>query len=250
MKHDFFTIKGSLDTIAATLVDGTGIGYTGGNPIPVVITSGASATSAVNVVDSGGVAYTTSNPLPVTGDIGTVTTVTGITNTLAANIVDSTGEAYTTSNPVPVTGTVVVSSVTATTAANVVDSTGVAYSGANRLPTLNRPINIRGSLATAYATSTTGEETTLLAGVASTYHDLIYVMGANSSDAAINLGLRCTVGGNVQMSLEVPANGTAGVSLPVPMPQSDVDATWTVQNVGTDVSTTTYKMSALFSKES
>lgn len=147
-------------------------------------------------------------------------------------------------NSITVDGTVAVSGITGTTGVNLVDSSGVAYSGSNRVPTRN--IQARGSLATAYASVTTGTETTLLAGAASTYHDLVWVMGANHSDSAVTADIRSTTGGNVLMSLEVPANSTAGIAPAVPYPAADVGASWTV-----DLSDDTHDLdvTALFSKE-
>lgn len=54
------------NSIAASIVDSSGTQYSGSNPLPVTITSGATATSASNIVDSSGVAYSGSNPIPVT----------------------------------------------------------------------------------------------------------------------------------------------------------------------------------------
>ena len=243
----------STASTASALIDSSGEQYSGSNPLPVVIGSSA-ATSAVNVVDSTGVAYTGDNPLPVDGDFYPVTqpvsgtvVVSGVTASIAANIVDSTGEAYTGDNPLPIKGPVVVSDITSSTSVNLEDSTGVGYSGSNPVPT--RVVNVRGNLKTAYVTEDEVGEVTILAGVAGEYHDLIMVMGANESDAAINVDIRATVGGTVLMTLAIPANGTAGISLPQAMPQQDIDATWTAQNNATDNSTTQYSITGLFKKE-
>lgn len=115
--------------------------------------------------------------------------------------------------------------------------------------TLARPVNVRGSIMTAYATEDEVGEVTLLAGVAGEYHDIISVMCANESSAAINLDFRQTTGGSVTMSVEVPATGTAGISFPVPYRQAETDSTWTVQNSAADNSNTVYSVTALFSKE-
>jgi len=140
-----------------------------------------------------------------------------------------------------------VTGVAGTVAASIVDSSGVGYSGSNRFPT--RPINVRGSMQTAYVEASSEGEKTLLTGVASTFHDLVYLMGANSSDAAITVDIRQSTGGTVQMTLEIPANGTAGVAVPVPIPQDHADATWTADNNSADASNTIYAITALFSKE-
>lgn len=314
-------VAGSTGTIGATILDSSGVQYSGSNPLPVVITSGAAATTAVQNLDGDGL-YRGTFPVegtvavsgitnsvaavildaegnyrdsfPVTGTFwqatqpvsGTVA-VSGITNSVASALIDSSGVQYSTSNPLPIDdaggsltidGTVVVSSITASTTAIIGDkradeadgdSNPVKIGGVARTanPTavangdrvsatyddigrqLIRPVQVRDLIKTAYVTEDEIQEVALLAGVASTYHDLIYVMCANESTGAINLDFRQTTGGTVQMSVEVPANGTAGVSLPVPIPQDHADATWTVKNSASDNSNTVYSVTALFSKE-
>ena len=114
---------------------------------------------------------------------------------------------------------------------------------------LTRPIQVRDLIVTAFATITDSSEDTLIAGVASTFLDLIYVMAANESGATVNLAFRTGTGGATMFELQVPASGTAGVALPVPIPASEVAQAWTVQNTGSDISGTTVNVSALFSKE-
>lgn len=110
-----------------------------------------------------------------------------------------------------------------------------------------KPLQVRGLIATAYATLTTGTETTLLSGSAGVYHDLIYVMGANNSDVAVSVDIRAVTAGNKVISLEIPANATSGVALPVPFPQDATGNNWTA-DMG-DITGTTVSLSALFSKE-
>lgn len=114
---------------------------------------------------------------------------------------------------------------------------------------LIRPMQVRDLTITAYATLTTGTETTLLAATVGSFHDLIYIMGANNSDAAVTVDIRPVLAGNVVMSVQIPANGTAGVSLAVPYPQSGSDTgnAWTA-DMG-DLTGTTVYLSALFSRE-
>lgn len=110
-----------------------------------------------------------------------------------------------------------------------------------------RPLQVRGLLQTAFAAVTSGTETTLLAGTSGVYHDLVYMIAANHSDAAVQVDIRQTTGGTIQMSLEVPANGTAGLSLGgATIPQDHADSTWTV-DLGDD--TQDCDVTALFSKE-
>lgn len=257
------------------------------NTVPVsgtVAVSGITASVAASLVDSSGVQYSGSNPLPIKGPV----VVTSITNTTASNIVDSTGVAYSGSNPVPVdgsgstqpvSGTVVVSSITASTTAIIGDkaadeadgdSNPVKIGGVARTanPTavaagdrvsasydkvgrqLVRPVQVRELLQTAYVTAASEGPKTLLAGVGSTFHDLVYLMCANESDAAITLDVLQSTGGTVQATIVVPAQSTAGLALGgATLPQDHADATWQVDNNAADNSNTTYAVTALFSKE-
>lgn len=276
----------------------------------VTTVTGITNTVATALVDSSGVQYSTANPLPIDDAGGSITVdgtvgVSGVTASIQATLIDSSGVGYSGSNPVPITGTVVVSSITATTASNIVDSSGVGYSGSNPLPItvvsgaltstisvgavvsdavddgsapiktggiartanptavaggdiisasyddlgrqLVRPVQVRDLLATAYATLTNGTETTLLAGATGVFHDLVYLMGSNVSDVATTVDIRAVTAGNVIMSLRIPANGTAGLSLPLPIPQDATGNNWTA-DMG-DITGTTVYVSGLFSKE-
>jgi hypothetical protein len=112
---------------------------------------------------------------------------------------------------------------------------------------INRPLQVRGLMATAYATFATGTEATLLAGVAGAYLDLVYIMLSNNSDAAVSVDIRAITAGNKVMTIQVPANGVAGVSLPVPIPQDETGNNWTIDLP--DITGTTISASALFTKE-
>jgi hypothetical protein len=80
------TVTSITNSVAASLVDSSGVQYSGSNPLPVVF--GATATQGVNVVDSSGVAYSGTNPVP--------TAVTGITNSVAVVALDRDGNPLTT----------------------------------------------------------------------------------------------------------------------------------------------------------
>jgi hypothetical protein len=200
---------------------------------------------------------------------GTITAVTGITNSVAASIVDSSGVQYSGSNPLPIdivqaldhtidsisvrqvsganysTQSKLIARQTNPTAAS--DATEVFASADDLGRTLMRPIQVRDLIATAYTSLTSGTETTLLAGAASTFHDLIYVMCANQSDVATFVDFRCGTAGTVIMTVQVPAEGTAGVSLPVPHKMPEVAQAWTVDLP--DITGTTVDITAQFSKE-
>lgn len=112
---------------------------------------------------------------------------------------------------------------------------------------LVRPVQARELLTTAYATLTTGTATTLLASAASTFNDLIYLVGANNSDVAVTVNISPGSAEGTVLTLQIPANGTAGIACPVPMPQNTAANTWTA-DMG-DITGTTVFLSALFSKE-
>lgn len=206
------------------------------------------------------------------GTLTTVTTVTNITNSIAAYITDSGGVGYNGSNPIPVTlvsgalsSTIAVGDTLARTAdigaaplkvggiARTTNPTAYADGDRSNFATdklgrqLNRPLQVRDLIATAYVTLSTGTEATLLAGSAGNFLDLIYIMAANTSSAAQQLDIRAVTAGNIVMSLYIPANGTAGVSLPIPFPQDATGNNWTV-DMG-DVTNSNILISALFSKE-
>lgn len=261
------TVTGITNTTAVANIDSSGVQYSGSNPFPMRIVTDATATVNVVNVDSAGAYRST---FPVSGTVA----VSGVSGTSAVNISDSSGIGYSGSNPLPVT--MVTSSVVSTIAVGAVAS-DVADDGSAPIKTggiarqanptavaagdnvsftaddlgrqINRPVQVRDLIATAYATLTNGTETTLLAATAGSFHDLIYVMGANSSDVAVAVDIRPVTAGNVVMTLVVPASGTAGVSVPVPIPQSGSDTgnNWTA-DMG-DITGTTVYLSALFSRE-
>jgi hypothetical protein len=269
------TITGITNTIAVLNVDSGGVGYSGSNPLPITIIStasaGATGSLAVSVIGSDGLAFGTSKPIPVT-------MVAGVSGTTGTANVDSSGVQYSGSNPMPTylvagsgnstvsVGAVVSDAVDDGSApikhggiARTANPTAVAggdivtYSADDLGRQITRPVQARDLIATAYVSkatgSTFGTETTLLAATAGSMFDLIYVMGANDSDAAINVDIRGVTAGNVLMSLYIPATGTAGLALPVPFPQttSDTGNAWTIDLP--DVTGTNVNVSALFTKE-
>lgn len=329
------TVTSITASVAASLVDSGGVGYSGSNPFPVtgpltdtqlratsvpieqvsgsvwstIINSGTltgitntitqqqlsgavdsvsvtsitgpigqgDAASALRVVVAGNSDASVTATQAGTWNIGTVTTLTGITNSVAAMLVDSTGVGYSGSNPVPVNGSVTVSgSVTSTVAvgdivadgadtgsapvkvggiARTTNPTSVAdgdrvsatYDSVGRAVTT--PVQVRGLRSTAYATLNTNTETTLLAGSASTFRDLVWIKFSNTSTGAVAVDLRETTAGNIVDTYQIPANGIVGVSMAVPYPQANIAGTWTVDFNTADVSNTTLYVSALFSNE-
>lgn len=230
--------------------------------------------TAVPVSQVSGSIWSTEATQAGTWNIGTVTTVIGISNSVAASLIDSSGVQYSGSNPVPVSGIVTVSGsisstvVSGTTTSDAIDDgsapikTGgiartanpTAVAGGDTVSAsydkLGRQltrIQARDLISTAYVSITNGTETTLKAGVAGSYLDLIYMMGTNNSDAAITVDIRAVTAGNIQTSVRIPANGTAGVALPTAIPQDETGNNWTADLP--DVTGTTVTLSALFSKE-
>lgn len=277
------TVQGAVGTLATNIVDSSGIGYSGSNPVPITWVSGAGpGSTAATIVDSTGVAYEGANPFPIR-------VVTDSISTLNVAITDSSGIQYSGSNPVPITGTVVASSITASVASAIVDSGGGQYSTSNpfpintvaggpdsmfimqartTLPTavsdgtdvrmigdkygrqIIRPVQVRDLTVSAYASFTTGTEATLLSATAGKMYDLIYILASNNSTVAVGVDVRGVTAGNILMHLEIPANGVVGVSTPVPIPQtsSDTGNAWTVDLP--DITGTTVYVSALFTTES
>ncbi|MBI1834115.1 MAG: hypothetical protein HYR90_04820 [Candidatus Andersenbacteria bacterium] len=109
------------------------------------------------------------------------------------------------------------------------------------------PYQVRDLVSTAQAQTATLAEVTLLAGVAGTLLDLVYLSAANTSGAVVQLSIRDNVSGGVVETLQVPANNTIIFHPPVPIPQNEVANSWTIQNAGSgDISTTAVIVSALF----
>lgn len=267
------TVTGITNSVAVMIQDGDGNTRTT-FPIEGTLTG---ITNDVSIDDGG-------NSITVDGTVA----VSGVTNSIAASIIDSSGVQYSTSNPVPiddaggsltVDGSVVVTSVTASTTAIIGDkradeadgdSNPVKIGGVARTanPTavaagdrvsatyddigrqVVRPVQVRDLLQTAYVTASSEGPKTLLAGSSGVFHDLVYLMGANESDAAITLDITQSTSGTVQGTLRIPADSTAGLALGgATIPQDHADATWQVDNNASDHSNTTYAVTALFSKE-
>jgi hypothetical protein len=268
---------------ASALVDSSGVQYSGTNPVPVNNTQWNSVTPAtgLNETNSGvvRVVQMTDSAASVSAtQVGTwnITTLTGITNSVAASLVDSSGIQYSGSNPVPITivtgaltSTIAVGDTLARTAdigAAPIKVGGIArqtnptaYADGDRTNftsddlgrQLTRPVQVRDLIFTAYVTKATGSafgtETTLLAASATNYHDLLYIMGTNDSTASVNCDVRAGTAGNVVFTFCIPSGGTAGVSLPVPIPQDHTGNNWTIDLP--DISGTNVTVSALFSRE-
>ena len=256
------TLTGITNSIAANVVDSGGVPYTTTNPLPVGDAGGSLTVDASNldirdltsvdvvtvadvtasvkaaIIDSTGVQYSGSNPVPV---VGTVTVSGSVTSTVVVGpiVADAPDDG---NAPVQVGGVARTANPTAVAANDIVKAT---FDDVGRQ--LIRPVQVRDLIQTAYVSISNGTETTLLAGAASTFHDLIYMMLSNSSDAAVLVDIRSESAAGVMATVQVPASGLGGVSLNVPIPQNTAAGAWTIDMP--DITGTTVYISALFSKE-
>lgn len=187
------------------------------------------------------------------GTITTVTTLTGVTNTVNVRL-DTPDGIVSASNPFPVTfaagGADSLFVAVAHTALPAAKSNGadVRVMADKYGRDVNRPIQVRDLIATAFVSLTTGTETTLLAASAGKQYDLIWILLSNESTAAVQVDLRAVTAGNKVMSFQVPANGTVGIAPPVPLnATSDTGNNWTVDMP--DITGTTVDITALFTQE-
>lgn len=203
--------------------------------LPAVVVTSITNSTATAIVDSGGVQYSGSNPVPVTLVSGALTSTIAVGPTVAGAVDDN-------SAPIKAGGIARTANPTAVAGGDIVSS---SHDDLGRQ--IIRPVQARDLIATAYVSIANGTETTLLAAVAGSYLDLIYIMGTNNSDAAVTVDIRAVIAGNIVTSIRIPANGTAGVALPVPIPQDETGNNWTADLP--DVTGTTVTLSALFSRE-
>ena len=205
-------------------------------PVSGPVTDTQIRATSLPVEQVSGSNWSTSVTNTVTVAVSGSVTSTVVTGPTVADAVDD-GSA-----PIQVGGIAQTANPTAVAANDVVKST---HDDLGRQ--VMRPVQVRDLISTAYVSLSTGTETTLLAAVAGAYLDLVYVMGTNNSDAAVTVDIRAVTAGNVQTSIRIPANGTAGVALPVPIPQDETGNAWTADLP--DITGTTVTLSALFSKE-
>ena len=194
--------------------------------------------TAVSIQDSSGIGYSGSNPLPITVVSGALTSTIVVGDTLDDAADDGAA-------PVKMGGIARTANRTAVSAGDRVSAT---MDDLGRQ--LMRPVQVRDLTITAYASIANGTEATLLAASAGNFHDLMYIMLANSSDAAVLVDIRAVTAGNIFATVAVPANGTAGISLggmPAPGSGADTGNNWTIDMP--DITGTTVYVTALFSRE-
>ena len=171
------------------------------------------------------------NVVTISGSAGSV----AVSGTVASDVADDGNP------PVKIGGIARTANPTAVAANDVVSAT---FDDLGRMVIV--PHQVRDLVTTAYLSLANGTETSLLAGAASTFHDLVYIMAANQSDAAVDIDFRSGTAGSVVFSVTVPADATAGVAPPVPIPQTEVAQAWTADMA--DITGTTVTISALFIK--
>lgn len=206
----------------------------GANPMPVTVVSSSASTTSVRLDTPDGL-VSAANPIPVTLISGALTSTIAVGAVVAGAADDGSaplkvGGITRTTNPGPMT-----------------DGQRVSASYDTLGRQVMRQHQVRGLIKTAYVTLSTGTEATLLSGVAGAFLDLLYVMGANTSSAAVQVDIRAVTAGNIVATLYIPANSTAGVTLPLGWPQSDTGNNWTV-DMG-DITNSNVLISALFSQE-
>lgn len=112
------------------------------------------------------------------------------------------------------------------------------------------PFQVRDLIATAYLSkatgSTFGTETTLRAGIAGEYLDLLYISLSNDSTATVKVDIRPVTAGNIVDTISIPAGDTVDKSYPVPYPQTDTGNNWTIDLP--DITGTNVAVQALFAR--
>jgi hypothetical protein len=239
LARDSWLVSGVTASVGVSLIGSDGLAFGTSKPIPVTMVAGVSGTTGTANVDSSGVQYSGSNPMPVY-------LVLGAGNSSISVGASAVGVSDDGSAPNQIGGIARTANPTAVNGGQVVKST---YDDLGRQ--VMRPLQVRDLMATAYVSLTTGTETTFLAATAGKYFDLVYVMASNTSDVAATISLRGVTAGNILMTLRVPANGIAGISLPVPLIQQNTSDSsgnnWTVDM--DDITGTTVYMSGLFTNE-
>ena len=111
------------------------------------------------------------------------------------------------------------------------------------------PIQVRDLLATAYASTATLAEVTLLGASVGVFHDLISITCANQTGASVLIDVRDALTGNVVATLNIQSSASETIKFSPPLPQGNIGNAWTIQNGGTgDISGTIVDVTALFAK--
>ena len=119
---------------------------------------------------------------------------------------------------------------------------------------VGRPVmqlyQVRDLIATASVQLDNAVETTLLAGAASTFHDLIEISFSNGTASAHSVALRSATAAGVVKTFRMPANDTRSFTFPASVPQNAAADAWTaaITDPGVDESGATMIVSAVFVK--
>ncbi len=106
---------------------------------------------------------------------------------------------------------------------------------------------LRNLMVVGSASLANGDETSLLAaGGTGIFHDLVHIVGSNTSDAAITIDIRDSLAGTIRFKLTIPASDTKEIHFPHPWPQNSAVQAWTA-DMG-DFTTTTINLYVLAAK--
>ena len=169
----------------------------------------------------------------VSGARTTSTTTTVVSGSTPSDTADD-GD-----NPVKIGGIARTTNPTAVTDGDRVSAT---FDDLGRL--INYPFQVRDLIFTASASLSTGTETTLFAGSAGVFHDLLELTMSNNSGVAQVVSIRSETGAGVVRTLTAEANKTISMHFPIPVIQNTAAAAWTVDM--DDVTGTTITVDALF----
>lgn len=214
-----------------------------------VTVANSNNTTATNIVDSTGVVFSGSNPLPITGNVN----VNGSLNSVISEgplLHDAVDDG---SKPLKVGGVAITANPTAVAGGDV-----VRFVGDKIGRQIVVPYQVRDLIKTAYVSISNGTETTLLAGVAGVFFDLISLSASTTSTFGVStlvppyVDIRCTRGSGVVASLPIgglSATNTGAARLntlvmSAPIPQDEADSSWTVDM--NDITGTTVNIQALF----
>ena len=143
-------------------------------------------------------------------------------------------------NPIKIGG---IARTTAPTAVADGDRVTASFDSAGRMVTT--PYQVRGLIVTAYVTITNGTPTTLLAGDADHFLDLLEISCATDSTVA-STNFLLTDDSTTVRGFDIPVSGTVELKFPVPLPQGAKNSTWRVDME--DVTGTTLQVGAIFVK--
>lgn len=204
-------------------------------PVTVDTAAGNSSANTIRVVVASNQAAIPASQSG-TWNIGTVTTITGITTafgataaSVPANVVLN-GARAATANPVAVTDG---------------QAVGLMADKLGKLVCVGAIRTLKGSQKTTLSNTTS--ETTIVTAVASTFLDLYGLVLANTGATTTKVDIRDTTGGSIIATIEVPAAETRGFMLTVDsaIPQTTVNTNWTAQCAS---ATTAMEVTALYVK--